>query len=46
MTLVTDKDKTVPVTGGLRKCFQAFQLAVAFGPGSSRGILNPDGCLL
>ena len=29
---------------GLRKCFQAFQLAVALGSGSSGGILNRDAC--
>jgi len=29
---------------GLRKCFQAFQLAVPLGSGSPRGILNRDAC--
>jgi hypothetical protein len=31
---------------GLRKCFQAFQLALALGSGSSRGILKRDACFL
>jgi hypothetical protein len=29
---------------GLRKCFRAFQLAVALGSGASRGIVNRDAC--